>query len=678
MSQKSYLKKINSSYLLKAIIDNISTLKKLKLFIYSKEIQNKLDLTLFDYQERYIQKFKIDWKKFLSIKYSMEGNNVYTPDNSEIIKNRNFLIQKLNEKLSQNNIQLNDTIIKEIAYNYFRKLKIKNKSDEFIFDGNKYLKTPKDILIDINSPLFGHICQEEIFQKIFSIVLIDRQIDNLKLKSEYIEFFKKLNEVKAKYASLALYLTNPKNIDYIKDFNININQIQRLYINIQIINELEYFFNTLFNFNNINKNLTYLNLDFLQEENYGVDLSDEMFNGINNLNSLLYLKLSGINFAPNFELNLSNLKEIKFFLVNNITFSENYPNLTKLNLKECSITKPNKLMICPELEICKINLTNENDEFIDFSVIKKLKNFKGTAKDFIKLDNSNKIKKVNLISKNDLITQENIFKKLITMKAIENINLIIFDMNSKQIAKIPGTINSIKELSMSWIIDSENCVLYDVQSKFPNLLSLNLRFPFNLMESEENASIIINENNNYKINELSISNIGNSNVELFTGPFTNLKKIQFNFDSNISNIQTFFPIFNNICPITFHNLTTFEFTCINDYIIKNEILNNIYNNFDKMMNLKRVYFMCISTDASEEFYKAFIKKILKLKLNYVYLCLMKVNRFPEKKYSLNELKQFCDEINCNIDEMNVYKFIGDRRNEFAEKANMFLKNYKFK
>ena len=97
-----------------------------------------------------------------------------------------------------------------------------------------------------------------------------------------------------------------------------------------------------------------------------------------------------------------------------------------------------------------------------------------------------------------------------------------------------------------------------------------------------------------------------------------------------------------------------------------------------MMNLKRVYFMCISTDASEEFYKAFIKKILKLKLNYVYLCLMKVNRFPEKKYSLNELKQFCDEINCNIDEMNVYKFIGDRRNEFAEKANMFLKNYKFK
>jgi len=135
MSQKSYLKKINSSYLLKTIIDNISTLKKLKLFIYSKEIQNKLDLTLFDYQERYIQKFKIDWTKFLSIKYSMEGNIVYTPDNSEIIKNRNFLIQKLNEKLSQNNIQLNDTIIKEIAYNYFRKLKIKNKSDEFIFDG---------------------------------------------------------------------------------------------------------------------------------------------------------------------------------------------------------------------------------------------------------------------------------------------------------------------------------------------------------------------------------------------------------------------------------------------------------------------------------------------------------------------------------------------------------------
>ena len=85
------------------------------------------------------------------------------------------------------------------------------------------------------------------------------------------------------------------------------------------MDEFEYFFNILFNLNNINKNLTYLNLDFFQE---------------NNLNSLLYLKLSAINFAPNFELNLPNLKEIKFFLVNNITFSENYPNLTKLNLKE--------------------------------------------------------------------------------------------------------------------------------------------------------------------------------------------------------------------------------------------------------------------------------------------------------------------------------------------------------
>ena len=673
MSQKSYLNKINSSYLLKAIIDNISVSKKLKLFKYSKKIQTTLGLTLFDYQEKYIEKFKIDWKKFLSIKYSMEGNNNFTTENS-----LNFLEQKLNEKLNQNNIILNDTIIKEIAYNYFRKLKIKNKKDELIFDGNKYLKTPKDILIDINSPLFGHICQEEIFQKIFSIVLIERRIDSLNLKSGYIEFFKKLNEIKAKYASLSLYLNNPHNIDYIKNFNININQIQRLYINIQyVFNEFEYFFNTLFNLHNIDKNLTYLNLDFLQENDEGVELSDKIFNGINNFNALLYLRLSGINFEPNFELNLSNLKEIKFFMVNNITFSENYPNLTKLNLKKCSITKPNKLMICPELEICKLNLVNNNDELIDFFVIKNLKYFEGIAKDFMKLDNNNNLKTIKLISKNDLLTEENFFKKLITMKSIENIDLTIFEITSEQLSKITGTINSVKELSMAWILDSENCVLYDLQNKFPNLLSLNLRFPFYLMESEEYASITINENNNYKINELSIRNMGNANVELFIGPFTNLKKIDFSIDSNIKNIKTFFPIFNNVCSITFHNLTTFEFTCINEKIIKIEILNNICNNIDKMMNLKRVYFMCISRDANEEFYKAFIKKILKLKLNYVYLCLMKINRYPEKKYILNELEQFCDEINCNMDEMNIYKFIGNRRNEFSEKMNMLLKNYKF-
>ena len=677
MSQKSYLNKINSSYLLKTIIDNISTLKKLELFKYSKEIQTKLDLTLFNYQEKYIEKFKIDWKKFLSIKYNMEGNNTYTPENKQIINNINFLVQKLNDKLNENNIQLNDTIIKEIAYNYFRKLKIKNKKDELIFDGNKYLKTPKDILIDINSPLFGHICQEEIFQKIFSIVLIERQINSLKLKSEYIDFFKKLNEIKAKYASLSLYLGDPKNIDYIKEFNININQIQRLYINIQrLMDEFEYFFNILFNLNNINKNLTYLNLDFFQENDVGVDLSNQIFNGINNFNALLYLGLSGINFEPNFELNLSNLKEIKFFRVNNITFSENYPNLTKLNLKNCTITESNKLMRCPELEICKLNLVNKNIELIDFSVIKKLKYFRGIAKDFIKIDNSNDLKTIDLISENDLLTEENIFKKIFSMKAIENIHLPIYKITSEQLSKIPGTNNSVKELSIIWIAESEKCTLYDFQNKFPNLSSLNLRFPFYLLEFG-NASININENNNYKINELTIGNMGNANIELFIGPFINLKKIDFTIDTKIQNIKTFFPIFNNICPITFHNLATFEFTCVNDIIINNEILNNIYNNIDKMMNLKRVYFMCNSIDANEEFYKAFIKKILKLKLNYVYLCLMKINAFPDKKYSLNELKQFCNEINCNKDEMIVYKFIGERRNEFAERANKFLQNYKF-
>lgn len=161
MSQKSYLKIINSSYLLKTIIDNISSLRKLKLFKYSKQIQKELDITLFNYQEKYIEKFNIDWKKFLSINYSMEGNNSFTIENNKIIQNKNFLIQKYKEKLEENNIDLNDTIIKEIAYNYFRKLKIKNKNDEYIFDGDKYIRTPKDILIDINSPLFGHICQEK-------------------------------------------------------------------------------------------------------------------------------------------------------------------------------------------------------------------------------------------------------------------------------------------------------------------------------------------------------------------------------------------------------------------------------------------------------------------------------------------------------------------------------------
>ena len=216
-----------------------------------------------------------------------------------------------------------------------------------------------------------------------------------------------------------------------------------------------------------------------------------------------------------------------------------------------------------------------------------------------------------------------------------------------------------------WMRFTENCSLYDFQNKFPNLLSLNLKFPFDLMEDED-AMLTINENNNYKINELFIKGIGKANIELFTGNFTNLKKVDFTIDKRIKNIKTFFPIFNNICPIIFHNLNTFEFCCIYGEIMNNELLNNIYKNIDKMPNLKRFYFMCISNEANEEFYKAFINKVLGLKLNYVYLCLMKINKIPEEKYTFDELKQFCNEINSKKDEINVYKFIEGRRKLFPK------------
>lgn len=160
--------------------------------------------------------------------------------------------------------------------------------------------------------------------------------------------------------------------------------------------------------------MTYLNLDFFQENDQGVTLEKHIFNGINNFKALLYLKISSINFEPNFEFNLPNLKEIKFFKVNNITFSESYPNLTKLKLKQCTISNHNKLMICPQLEICKLDLIkndNQKNIFIDFSKCIKLIHFEGDAEDFLKLDNNNPLKSINIISKNDLLKKKIFLKK---------------------------------------------------------------------------------------------------------------------------------------------------------------------------------------------------------------------------------------------------------------------------
>ena len=667
------LSHINSNYILTTISTYIPNKSLLKIFRYSKKFQEKLGLSLFNYQEAYINSFNIDWKKLLSLKYTFNNLDGYSLMNKEkVIKeyDKNYLVNRANTTLSNNKINLNLEIVGKIVSNYYSNLKLKNQKGELIFDGNEYKKTPKDIMIDIYSPFFETISKEDIFNKIFSIVIISAQIEKLDLKNDYISVFNRLNAANSKYSAISFFFQKCEEINNYKEF-INYEQIQRLTIiqESSFASNHENLLNTLFTLNSIDKNLIYLYLDFKRNDNgQGVTINKYAFDALNNFKSLSFLELKGIEFEETFQINLSNLKEIKFVNVFGITFTQKFPNLKKLNLKNCIVDKPKALMICPELEICKLDLeknrNNEIYDIIDLFFLKKLTTFLGKTEDFLKLDKENPLKKLVLNRKQEYQVEKDAFKKILSLNTLEKVLIMINNLDEKEILTIPGCNNTIKELTIWWMNlsteDIDNCKLFEFQNKFPNLTKINLKVP--MLYAEEPPSLTIIENENSKINDIIICDIGYINVQLFIGPYKNLNNVTFKINQEFSNFKTFFPLFNDICPVVFHNLTFFQLISPNERVVDLNIMNNIYNNIDCMPNLKHFYFLCCSKDATEDLYKKLIIKILMLKLNFVYLAMMSINRIPNETYSLNELNEFCPKINCDSDNLNVYKF--QKKREF--------------
>ena len=81
------------------------------------------------------------------------------------------------------------------------------------------------------------------------------------------------------------------------------------------------------------------------------------------------------------------------------------------------------------------------------------------------------------------------------------------------------------------------------------------------------------------------------------------------------------------------------------------VLTNIYNNMDKMPNLRKFEINTGVDNIDVNFYIQFIKKILNLKLDYIYFS-PRVNYMDNiKEYSIKELKEICN----NIDEKKYNK-----------------------
>ena len=619
MEKESILEKIKSKYILENIFDYVKGENfKLKLFAYSKKLQKKFDLKLLDYKNIYL-KNRINLFEFLSDYNKKEGY----PKNFD----KKELTNKFNSTL--NKLKLKEENITDYIINFFKNYE-KKENDE--------------IYIDIYSPFFDLLSKELYFWKKFIIPIISEFIDKNKLKNDYISFFNKINKLNINFSLLFLYI-NENSINYLKELGINFNKIKKFIASstnssefILVDNKKNFndFLKILFSFDNIN-NLNYLKIHIYGNEH---KIKLNIIESLNNFKCLEYLYLAGIDLESTFIINLPNLKKLFISGCDKITFFDN-PNLEQLFINESGIDNPKSLLKFPKLEKCEFYSWRNTDikrynSIIDLSILKNLKIFAGEAQDFLKLANVS-LESCSILSNYDssIEIEKEVIKKIISIKSLKNVRLILKKINSDDISKIQGENNSITKLEINFTKNENDCNILNFQNKLINLSELKIVLPFVNIRASTNLKI--EENLNCKVNTIEIDG-DNKNIILYCGPYENLVKVDISINCDIVNYKTIFPIFDNNCKTIFKYLNYFKLIH-NDYgyNVSLDILNNLYNNMDKMPKLKHFEMYCFSQDIDESFYKKLNKKIMSLNLEFIKIEIVK-DLFGGEKFLINSNK----------------------------------------
>lgn len=311
---------------------------------------------------------------------------------------------------------------------------------------------------------------------------------------------------------------------------------------------------------------------------------------------------------------------------------------------------------------CRIELDYNSESnynlLIDFKSLNKLEKISAPGEYFMNLENTNlKNAKCNFRKINNKLTKE-ILHKLLTIKSLQYLFLESINFNFNEMSKIDGYISSLIYLSIE-NNKNDDFIFDNLQTKFPNLSSLcikNCNFNDNIMNLE------IKENKNSKINDLLLDfNFGsNKKTNVFCQSYENLKYFRIRCN-HISNIKEVLPFFNTKCDITFNELNTFYFQC-GEYETDFDVIKNIYNNIDKMPNIRNFDIICFCQTINEKFYEQFIGKILSLNLdNAIIKIRLSSNRldFPASKYSIKELnemkKKYPKFKSLNFNKIIIYK-----------------------
>ena len=634
------LLKIHSNYIIYIIFSFIEDENYLlKLIKYSKISQKKLNINILNYEEKYKQKIRNAINNRINIEQFilMPSKGSYVFD-----KNPNELSDELNKELLK--YEIKSEHINECAIDYFNNYynNLNNKDDSLY-------EYSKDITLD--SPFFDILSNQKYFNKIFDINIYAKKIKELTLKDRYKKMFEKLNKSNIEYSSITLYNDDTDDINLLKYFNINFKNIKKLRLIHESdawgINFAEKDYMSIINSFNIQNNLVYFEFELsFKLKNV------KQFEIINKFEYLRYLGLSYIDFSTIFELKLKNLKHLKIYNCNNISFKYcNFSNIKYLELDEYNkkLEDKNKninknLLKCPEVET--LVLIGKNNDLVYNSLI-KLKKFIGEINNFLLLTNINLLEEIyltNYVNQGDIEQMLSVF--------LNDEKNKIFNSATKIKLKIcSGDLNLDKFLNL-----------------FPNLNKLicETRYYCNMWTCDYEPTlaekkIIITENENSKIDDIKIFLSGEEGITLNIrcSPYNKIKSFDLSIDA--INLESN-PFFNNSNNIIFNSLETFKFVfeepnATNSAQDRVQLINNIYNNIEKMPNLKEFYFSLSSIiDIDENFFNNFIQKVMTLSsIKKIYI---EINSKSDGSlYSIDELKVLFPEIDFKkFHKIDIYKF----------------------
>ena len=638
--EKSALSKIKSKYICKMIFDITYDNLKYKLFFHSKHFQEILGIKLIDYKEKYWVKKGIKLDEYLTLKTQKN----YNPN----CINKKLLYDTLTSFIDKNKINLDS--LKSYLIEYY--------------ENQKNLKKEK-LFIDIFSPFFEELSKSECFDLFIILIEIDL-IEKNQLNSDYRTAFENLNKNKLNNICIKINFRNENDINVLKDININYEKIQDLDI-INIGNEKNINYDNIFNqiilAPNFGKNLKKLNLKI--HDVWGKINDIKLFEKINNFSNLTSFELNGFKFQKNFKLELKNITSLILRNCSNVVLSDS-DKLENIIISNTNITNDKSLAKFQNLENCElINYRNAQNfkTIIDFSKLINLKNLVCLPHDFISLTVNSLVENINLIgisedSSEDI--EKKTIKKIFELKHLKNIKFCInYNIDFEELIEQNEKNKSLKCMHIMFkeILESSN--ISEFIKKFENLSELKI--DMNIGEEESIMKLNINEDKKCKIDKLSLHGFGFEKLEITCGPYSNLIELEFHENGEITNLEESFPLFQKKCDIKFNKLTKFIYSNweIAQFETPLEVVENVYNNLNKITNLKKFEFSCICNGIDKEFYEKFIKKLLEMKLDSIKFNIIKKDEEEQiidtDNYTDEELIELYPDALTNKDYI-IYKY----------------------